>query len=729
MAAIVKKPKKPLRAARPARKIRKKLKPSVIRRSKRTVAPPAARHRAKKIAPARAEDLLQALLDNIPDRIYFKDCQGRFIKCSQAVAHRLGVKDSSQVVGKTDFDFLPADRAREFFENEQEIMRSGQPLINKTQTQTTPAGENVWSSVTKVALRGKDGAILGLVGINRDITEHKRSEAALRQSNEALENRVAERTVELSRERLLLRTLIDNLPDTVYAKDLAGRKILANPADLKMCGCQAEAEVLGKMDFDFFPAELAEKFWADDLMVLHGQEVINREELIMSKSGGKHWLLTSKLPLRGPNGTIVGLIGIGRDVTLRKKAEEALSRERLLLRTLIDNLPDCIYAKDMAGRKTLANPADLKNLRCQTEAEALGKTDFDLFPPPLAEKFWADDQTVLQGQPVINREEYCFDETGEKRWLLTSKLPLRDQTGTIVGLIGVARDITVIKHAEEKLAAHMLELEQRDHQTKEELNMARELQMAMLPHEFPAVPRHKPAAESDLEFFSFFAPSGAVSGDFFDVIPLSDTAVGIFICDAMGHDVRAALVTAMMRALVADMSSTIDEPGELLNQVNRELTGIFKQSGSVMYATAFYLIVDLARAEFRYASAAHPDPILLRRKSNTVGWLKAEAGGKKGPALGLFAEGKFPTYRRAMEAGDCIALFTDGLVEVESPTEEMFNAERLLASVQRRIQMPAGELFADLIEEVRAFSGRAKFDDDLCIAGVEVKRLEAGKIA
>ena len=600
-----------------------------------------ARLQAEKAAAISTDNLLQAMLDNIPDRIYFKDTQSRFIKCSQAVAERLGMADPSLVVGKTDFDFLPPERAREFFENEQQIIQSGRPLINKTQKQTKPNGEVVWSSVSKVPLRGPDGKILGLAGINRDITEHKRAEETLRQSHDVLEQRVAERTAELSHERLLLRTLIDHLPDAIYAKDLAGRKTLANPADLKNLRCKTEAAAIGKSDFDLFPKELAEKFWADDQAVLHGQPVINREEYFFNEAGEKQWLLTTKLPLCDAAGNIIGLIGVGRDITLRKAAEDALARERLLLRTLIDNLPDCIYAKDMDGKKTLVNAADLKNLRCKTEAEAIGKNDFDLFPKPVAEKFWADDQAVLHGQPIINREEYCFDDAGEKRWLLTSKLPLRDPTGKIVGLIGISRDITVIKEAEEKLAAHMLDLEQRDHQTKEELSMARELQMAMLPHNFPSVPSHKPAAESDLEFFSFFSPAGAVSGDFFDVIPLSETAVGLFICDAMGHDVRAALVTAMMRALVADLSATVNEPGELLKQVNRELTGIFKQSGSIMYATAFYLIVDLERREFRYANAAHPNPILLRRKSNTIEWLKAEPGGKKGPALGCLPMASF----------------------------------------------------------------------------------------
>ena len=546
---------------------------------------------------------------------------------------------------------------------------------------------------------------------------------ALRQSHEELERLVAERTAELSRERRLLRTVIDHLPDGIYVKDLQGRKIFANPADLKNLRCQTESEALGKTDFDLFPRELAEQFWADDQEVLQGNPVIDREEFVLDENGQRRWLLTSKLPLRDAGGRITGLVGIGRLITRRKVAELALDRERRLLRTLIDNLPDCIYAKDTAGRKTLANPADLKNLRCRTEAEAIGKNDFDLFPRELAEKFWADDCRVLAGEAVINREEYFYDEMGEKRWLLTSKLPLHDQSGEIAGLIGIARDITVVKKAEEKLAEHLRELEQRDHQTREELTMARELQMAMLPQVFPALPRLKPAAENRLEFFTYYSPSGAVSGDFFDVVPLSEHAVGLFICDAMGHDVRAALVTAMMRALVADLCVTMNDPGQLLGQMNRELAGIFKQSGSIMYATAFYLIVDLAQQEFRYASAAHPDPLLLHRGTGTVEWLKLEAGVKKGPALGLFREGVFPTGRRPMAVGDLIALYTDGLVEVEGAGGALYTAEHLLAAVRTRAQLPANQLFNGVLEEIKRFAVRSQFDDDICLASVEVKRL------
>jgi PAS domain S-box-containing protein len=131
-----------------------------------------------------------------------------------------------------------------------------------------------------------------------------------------------------------------------------------------------------------------------------------------------------------------------------------LYQGRQLLRTLIDNLPMAIYAKDTACRKTLANPADLKNMRCKTEAEALGKTDLDLFPPEIATKFVADDQSVLQtGNAVVDREESLIDEDGRKHWFLTSKLPLRNQSGEIIGLVGISRDTTSVKETELKMDA------------------------------------------------------------------------------------------------------------------------------------------------------------------------------------------------------------------------------------------------------------------------------------
>ncbi|MGD1045430.1 MAG: two-component regulator propeller domain-containing protein [Bacteroidota bacterium] len=257
----------------------------------------------------------------------------------------------------------------------------------------------------------------------------------------------------LTKERNLLRIVIDNIPDGIYTKDLECRKTLTNRADVYNMGRKSEAEVLGKDDYELFPRELAEGFVADDRSVIQsGQAVINREEYVIDGKGQKHFLLTTKLPFRDEQNQIIGLIGIGRDVTEQRQAQEALQQERKLLRTLIDNLPDLVYVKDTEGRKTISNLADIRTLRQHSEADVLGKTDFDFYSKKVAEAFYNDDRLVIQtGQPVLNREEYFFDENGRKRWLHTSKLPLRDETGRIIGLVGVGHDITSRKEFEEAL--------------------------------------------------------------------------------------------------------------------------------------------------------------------------------------------------------------------------------------------------------------------------------------
>jgi len=260
-----------------------------------------------------------------------------------------------------------------------------------------------------------------------------------------------EMETKLMEERNLLRALIDNLPDYIYVKDMAARKTLANAADVRISGCKSEAELLGKTDFDFFPREVAERLFADDLEVLKGQPHVNHEEKITSAGGEVFWTLTTKVPRRDAAGNIIGLVGGGRDITRQKEAELKLTAERNLLRAVIENLPDAIYAKDDAARKIMANAGDLKNLGCETEAEAIGKTDFDMFPKDIAEAFFADDRVVLKtGKPVVNREEKVVRPDGEVRWLLTTKVPWRDAHGHIIGLVGIGRDITDKKHLEEQ---------------------------------------------------------------------------------------------------------------------------------------------------------------------------------------------------------------------------------------------------------------------------------------
>ncbi|MCL6589488.1 MAG: PAS domain S-box protein [Firmicutes bacterium] len=147
---------------------------------------------------------------------------------------------------------------------------------------------------------------------------------------------------------------------------------------------------------------------------------------------------------------------IGENLTgvlIRKKIETELAEERNLLRALIDNIPDFIYAKDTKCRFLVNNLAHLRALKVYSQEEVLGKTDLDFFPPELAIQYYEEDLLVVNyRQAIINQEEIITDATGKKIWVLTNKVPLRNHLGAIIGLVGISRNITDRKLAEEKLA-------------------------------------------------------------------------------------------------------------------------------------------------------------------------------------------------------------------------------------------------------------------------------------
>jgi diguanylate cyclase (GGDEF)-like protein/PAS domain S-box-containing protein len=133
-------------------------------------------------------------------------------------------------------------------------------------------------------------------------------------------------------------------------------------------------------------------------------------------------------------------------------AVEILGQERNLLRTVIDNLPDRIFVKDINGRKLLANIADAQAMGAANPNDVVGRMDFEFYPPDLAARYFADDQAVMQsGQPLVNREEPTLDFSGKPHWTLTTKVPLRDNQGRVIGLVGISRDITERMQAQERL--------------------------------------------------------------------------------------------------------------------------------------------------------------------------------------------------------------------------------------------------------------------------------------
>ena len=150
------------------------------------------------------EDLLHAFLEHVPDGIYFKDRSSRFVRVSRSLAARFGLNDPSLAINKTDFDMFSPEHAQYAFADEQQIIATGQPVVEKEEKETWPDGRETWVLTTKLPLFDQDGNIIGTMGISRDITERKRVEHELHEYRARLEDLVAVRTAEIVRANELL---------------------------------------------------------------------------------------------------------------------------------------------------------------------------------------------------------------------------------------------------------------------------------------------------------------------------------------------------------------------------------------------------------------------------------------------------------------------------------------------------------------------------------------------
>lgn len=253
--------------------------------------------------------ILRLLMETIPDRLYFKDLESRFIRVNQAYASWHGFASPDEVIGKSDFDFFAPVHANVAFAEEQEIIRTGKSLIAKVEKLTMRDGSVAWGSTTKMAWRDATGQIIGTFGLTRDATAMKHAEEKLRE------------------ERNLLQTIIDHLPSRIFVKNTTCQYVLNNRAHLALLGLTKQDQASGRTTLDFFPGERGEQALVDDRQVLAGgPPLLAQEKSNFGPEGSVLWSLTTKVPLRDLDGRITGLVGISHDITRRKLAEQELQR-------------------------------------------------------------------------------------------------------------------------------------------------------------------------------------------------------------------------------------------------------------------------------------------------------------------------------------------------------------------------------------------------------------------
>jgi PAS domain S-box-containing protein len=249
--------------------------------------------------------LLRTLMDHVPDAIYFKDDQSRFTRVNQAFARHFGQNDPAQFIGRSDFDFFTEEHARQAYEDEKEVMRTGQPVIGKEEKETWADGRETWVSTSKMPLRDVQGKIIGTFGLSRDITERKRAEEALRETNQTLQ------------------AMILASPLAVVALGFDGKIKLWNPAAERLLGWTA-AEIAGGHVPDIVPPDRKEERRAFLETLAKGESITGIETRRRRKDGVEIDVSLSAAPLRSGGGVISAVLFVLADMTERKRLEEQL---------------------------------------------------------------------------------------------------------------------------------------------------------------------------------------------------------------------------------------------------------------------------------------------------------------------------------------------------------------------------------------------------------------------
>lgn len=528
--------------------------------------------------------------------------------------------------------------------------------------------------------------------------------------------------------------IFDHLVEGIFRSTEKGHYLLANVALARIYGYETPMELMASIK------DIAGSLYVDAgrreefvRLMQESDTLSGFQSRIYRKDGSIIWIEENCRAVRDGQGKLLYYEGTVEDITQQRQMEEALKRSESLYHSLVETMPQGVFRRDLQGKFTFANQPYCKFINRRLE-DLLGKSDFDLFPHAAAEKYWRDDLVIMErGETMEITEESQPVGSADKVYHHVIKTPLRDETGNVIGLQGMFWDITEKIRAEEQirrataeLARSREELRQKNAVMEENLHTAREIQLAMLPQQYPVFPPQATPEQSAFQFAHRYEAAQSVSGDFFTVSALSDTEVGVFICDVTGHGVRAALVTAMIRALSEELKPQAHDPGSFLRKLNGDLCAILKNTGSPMLTTAFYAVADCRTGRLLFANAGHPKPLLVHRATKSIEPL-VNATGRSQPALGLFEAPPYQTTEVTLKPGDLLMLFTDGLYEVQGLNEELYSQERLVLDMKNLLHLPTGGLYDELVSVVRRFAVNGEFDDDVCLVGMDYVGMPAVK--
>jgi PAS domain S-box-containing protein len=375
-------------------------------------------------------NLVRTLMDNLPDHIYFKDLHSRFIRLNQATTKWIGLSGPAQAFGKTDFDIFSNEHARKAYADEQEVIRTGRPLLASEEKETWPDGRETWVSTTKMPLRDAQGRIIGTFGISRDITERKRAEEALLESK-ALLNSIVNSTSDLiwsvNAKSLLLLSFNQSFVDFFLQRFGILAKEGMRPEDL------LPTDDLIEQWYGFYQRALREGSYTIEYDMKTVPRTLQLSFNVLTRAD-----------------EVFAVSVFAKDVTERKRVEEALRASEERLRSFIENVPLGVYRTTPDGRVLMANPALLRMLGYDSLQELLSRNlereGFEAGYPRSAFR----EQLERQGE-VRGLEATWKRRDGSVVFVRESARAIRADDGGVLYYDGTIEDVTERWRLEEQL--------------------------------------------------------------------------------------------------------------------------------------------------------------------------------------------------------------------------------------------------------------------------------------
>ncbi|HOU18253.1 MAG TPA: PAS domain-containing protein [Candidatus Marinimicrobia bacterium] len=391
--------------------------------------------------------LLSTTLKSIGDAVITTDSNG-LITFLNPVAEKLTGWSLSEAVGKPllkVFNIINESTGKKPPNPVKKILEKGLviELANHT-VLISRNGQKIPIDDSGAPIKDEYGNILGAVLVFRDITEQRKAKK------------------DMEYEKSLLDALMNNIPDSIYFKDRQCRLLRINRGMMKSLNMTQESDYYLKTDIDLFGEEFGRETVKADLHLIEtGEPIVGMIESRKLDDGSLNWTSTTKAPIWDANDNIIGLVGVTRTINDIKRAEEALQYEKSLMDALMNNIPDSIYFKDRQCRLLKISRHMMKSLNMTQESDYYLKTDIDLFGEEFGRATVESDLQLMEtGKPIIGLVEGRKLPDGQINWTSTTKIPLRDQDGKIIGLVGISREINEIKQAEEQREKIIAELQE-----------------------------------------------------------------------------------------------------------------------------------------------------------------------------------------------------------------------------------------------------------------------------